>query len=205
LKHEHRVEGRPPAFASRAAAQRCHQRTAEHLEVDHRRKSLQRITRRAQLLISGRKIEETRLSNHRCLRCRAQALNHAQASNTMGFSRCPDFKKINAADRLYQFIREEKPHFRFRIRRSDLFKPYYVIPKMNNNRIIAQSGAFIAFGLEWRSDPSPEKGIWNYSIRIPKDCKGPIRDDLKLLGIHSGTIFPELGKAAAEIVHDLSS
>src|SRR5690606_37647573 len=46
-------------------------------------------TRRAQLLISGRKIEETRLSNHRCLRCRAQALNHAQASNTMGFSRCP--------------------------------------------------------------------------------------------------------------------
>src|SRR5690606_27160806 len=100
-----------------------------------------------------------------------------------------DFKKINAADRLYQFIREEKPHFRFRIRRSDLFKPYYVIPKMNNNRIIAQSGAFIAFGLEWRSDPSPEKGIWNYSIRIPKDCKGPIRVDLKLLRIDSRSIF----------------
>lgn len=116
-----------------------------------------------------------------------------------------DLKKIKAADRLYQFIREEKPHFRFRIIKSDLFKPVYVLPKMNNNRIIAQGGTFIAFGLNWKSDTSYERGIFNYFYRIPSLFKPIIREQLKMLGIHSGTIFPEIDRAAAEIVREFAS
>jgi len=54
--------------------ERCHQRSAERLG-----QALQRITRRAQLLVSGRKIKETGLHCDLCVRHRNEALNQAQA------------------------------------------------------------------------------------------------------------------------------
>jgi hypothetical protein len=57
------------------------------------------------------------------------------------------FNKNAVIQRLHQFIRSEKPYFLPIIDPIDLFKPYYVHPKMSNRRILAQSGAFILYGV----------------------------------------------------------
>lgn len=57
------------------------------------------------------------------------------------------FNKYDVIQRLHQFIRSEKPYFQPIINPIDLFVPYFVHPKMSNRRILAQSGAFILYGL----------------------------------------------------------
>ena len=113
-----------------------------------------------------------------------------------------EFHDLNAVDRLLQFIREEKPYFQPRIRREDLFKPHYVVPKLSNPRIIAQSGAFLAFGLDWRQGPSFKKGIYSFSFRVPADAKVKLRRELKMIGIDSKFVFPEIDKASKQIMAD---
>lgn len=112
-----------------------------------------------------------------------------------------DFHKLQPVDRLFQFIRAEKPHFQPRIRKEDLFRPYYVVPKNNNPRIIAQHGAFLAFGLSWE-DSHSQRDIRSYLFRIPAAAKPIIKGQLKLLGIDNGSLFPEIDRAAAQIIED---
>lgn len=113
-----------------------------------------------------------------------------------------DFSKLHPTDRLFQFIKEEKPHFQPRIKREDLFRPYYVVPKLNNARILAQNGAFLAFGLHWNDGSSDSKEIRLYSLRVPLNSKKTIRDELKILGVDSGSMFPEIDRAAAQIIEN---
>jgi hypothetical protein len=119
-----------------------------------------------------------------------------------------EFNKLPSIDRLIQFVKVEKPHFRPAIDRLDLFKPYYVVPKMNNRRIIAQSGAFIIHGLE-EAPPSgsrvrPVRTIQSDRIIVPQAAKAPIRRELEALGINESTLFPELDRAASYIVRRFS-
>ena len=70
---------------------------------------------------------------------------------------------------------------------------------MSNRRILAQSGAFIIYGL----DPF-KKAFFPYKIEetsflVPQKAKGPIRKALANLGINESTLFPEIDKAAARI------
>lgn len=101
--------------------------------------------------------------------------------------------------RLHQFIRSEKAYFLPIIHPVDLFKPYYVHPKMSNRRIVAQAGAFIIHGL------SPPRNIrFKYTIEetgfiIPEPRKSTLRAELDLLGINESTLFPEIDKAAERI------
>lgn len=112
----------------------------------------------------------------------------------------PSFNKIQAVDRLLQFIRAEKPSFRPRIRRLDLFSRVHVIPKMNNPRIVAQSGSFVVFGLNWRKIPNFRIPIRVQRLRVAAAAKGDIRRELANLGITESALFPELDKAASYIV-----
>jgi hypothetical protein len=71
---------------------------------------------------------------------------------------------------------------------------------MSNRRILAQSGAFILYGI------APFKKIifWPYKIEethllVPQRAKEPIRKALANLGINESTLFPEIDKAAARI------
>jgi len=113
-----------------------------------------------------------------------------------------NIRKFNESDvikRLHQFIRSEKTYFLPIIDPIDLFKPYYVHPKMSNRRILAQSGAFILYGIE-----PPETMFFPYAIEqtpfiVPKSEKGDIRLELERLGISESTLFPEIDKAAARI------
>ena len=110
------------------------------------------------------------------------------------------FMALNPAQRLYQFIREEKPHFRPEIQRDDLFRQYYVVAKQNNPRIIAQNGAFLAFGLRPDRASSFRDEISSYSLRIPAAKKITIKKELAIIGIHAGALFPEIDRAASQIV-----
>lgn len=119
-------------------------------------------------------------------------------------SKISDFMRLHPAQRLYQFIREEKPHFRPEIIKEDLFRQYYVVAKQNNARIIAQNGAFLAFGLKWDNASSFGNDIQAYSVRIPAAIKGPLKKELATLGIHAGALFPEIDRAAAQIIETYS-
>jgi len=109
------------------------------------------------------------------------------------------FNKNDVIKRLHQFIRSEKSYFLPIIDPIDLFKPYYVHPKMSNRRILAQSGAFILYGIQ-----PPETMFFPYPIEetrfiVPLDKKVIIREALESLGINESTLFPEIDKAAARI------
>ena len=109
------------------------------------------------------------------------------------------FNQNGVIKRLHQFIRSEKPYFLPIIDPIDLFKPYYVHPKMSNRRILAQSGAFILYGIN-----APKKMYFPDRIEpkpfiVPKDEKSTIRRALENIGINESTLFPEIDRAAARI------
>ena len=109
------------------------------------------------------------------------------------------FNKNAVIERLHQFIKSEKSYFLPIIDPIDLFKPYYVHPKMSNRRILAQSGAFILYGINppkkmYFPDPIDET-----PFTVPQDKKSTIRKSLENIGISESTLFPEIDKAAARI------
>ena len=109
------------------------------------------------------------------------------------------FNKSEVLERLHQFIRSEKPYFLPIVEPTDLFKPYYVHPKMSNRRILAQSGAFILYGIETSKKVFQPYPIEEEPFVIPLSEKKKIREALENLGINESTLFPEIDKAAARI------
>jgi hypothetical protein len=110
-----------------------------------------------------------------------------------------DFNKAPVIKRLHQFIRSEKGYFLPIIDPNDLYQPYYVHPKMSNRRILAQSGAFILYGIQ-----TTKRTFFPYPIEetpfiVPQRAKGSIRGSLESLGISESTLFPEIDKAANRI------
>jgi hypothetical protein len=113
-----------------------------------------------------------------------------------------NIKKFNenaVMKRLHQFIRSEKPYFLPIINPIDLFKPYYVHPKMSNRRILAQSGAFILYGIDPPKKMYFPNPIDETTFVVPQSQKSGIRLALERLGINESTLFPEIDKAAARI------
>jgi hypothetical protein len=113
-----------------------------------------------------------------------------------------NIKKLNESGvikRLHQFIRSEKPYFLPIIDPIDLFKPYYVHPKMSNRRILAQSGAFILYGIAAPKKVFLPNPIEETPFIVPQVEKSTIREALENIGINESTLFPEIDKAAARI------
>jgi hypothetical protein len=93
-------------------------------------------------------------------------------------------------------------------------KPIAVFPSRLNDRMIFQSSVFTLHGGKYyvegfesyyENDTIPEPitleeiNKTEYILqryRIPSECKGEIRRDLFKLGIHEGTLFPELDRQA---------
>jgi len=115
-----------------------------------------------------------------------------------------EFNKLQATDRLIQFIRSEKPSFRARVRHADLFSRVHVVPKMSNPRIVAQSGSFVVFGLDRTKLPSTSVTMELDRLRVDAGAKGAIRQELASLGVTESALFPELDKAASYIVRRMS-
>lgn len=111
-------------------------------------------------------------------------------------------------DRLHNYIRQEKPHFKERIDIRDFFRVFVVEPQQSFERIRAQSGAFLisAFHEQFEEEKILElnKDIpvyHHYKITVPANNKDEILDDLKFLNITSKVLFPGLDKAAEAIVN----
>lgn len=97
-------------------------------------------------------------------------------------------------------IRDEKPHFLSIISPYDFNRVIPVRVKLNNSRILKQSGAFLLFGMNGQKSSSaqvPNDWILNKStnatnFRITKNRKQAILKDLDALEINESTLFPEI-------------
>ena len=111
-----------------------------------------------------------------------------------------------AKERLLQLIRLERPYFPDWIDVRDLYRVFVVEPQQSIERIRTQSGAFLVSVFHDQFDARvAAKKIHNlpiydeYEIRIPKENKVDILDDLRRLGITRETLFPGLDESARAI------
>lgn len=110
-----------------------------------------------------------------------------------------EFNQQTPVDRLLQFIRVEKPHFRSGINAEHLRSALVVKPKLNNKRIISQSGAFLLCGLYVDLEGAPPDGIATERININGNKKSMIREELDRMAVNDSTMFPEIENAALYI------
>ena len=111
-----------------------------------------------------------------------------------------------AMNRLYQFIRLEKPSFQDRIDPIDLLRVIVVEPRRAFERIRAQSGAFLISAFHERFE---EKEIqkWtadlpiyhHYTLAVPNIHKERIGEDLATFNLTRETMFPGLDEAAKSV------
>jgi hypothetical protein len=123
-------------------------------------------------------------------------------SRVPGIKKKDEIERINGEpvyQRLHQFIRVEKPYFLPIVDPIDLFKPYYVHPKMSNRRILSQAGGFIIHGLRPSRRVKFAQVIRETRFIIPECAKSDLRGALELLGITESNLFPEIDKAAKRI------
>lgn len=117
----------------------------------------------------------------------------------------------NYFGKLLHNIREDKSYFDGIINPIDISKVISVRPKLNNPRIIKQSGAFLLFGIEdkflsksteykpmaildkdWILRGSTSKN----RIIIDHKSKNKIIKELHILGFNESTLFPEVDKVS---------
>lgn len=117
--------------------------------------------------------------------------------------------------KLLHNIKEDKSYFQPIIEPNDVGSVFAVIPKMDNPRIIRQSGAFLLFGIKEKDENNPIKPMadvpkeWivmgnkdkGKRILIDKSRKNQILKELDMLGINKSSIFPEI-ESIAESVKD---
>ena len=111
-----------------------------------------------------------------------------------------------AMNRLYQFIRLEKPSFQERINPIDLFRVIVVEPQKSFERIRAQSGAFLISPFHERFEGcnitglTPHLPIYHhYTLDVPECHKNGILEDLATLNISRETLLPGLDEAARAV------
>jgi hypothetical protein len=113
------------------------------------------------------------------------------------------FNAETTVRRLLHFIRGEKPAFEAEIEPAHLDGIYVVKPKMNNRRILAQEGAFLAFGLVQELPPAGLTDVQIDRVRIEVRNKGRIRSQLAQLSVNQRTLFPEIERAARYLTDEL--
>ena len=112
---------------------------------------------------------------------------------------------IQNFDNLIHEISEEKPHYLDISSKKNknkyqkyIMKIFPVKVKLNNNRILRQSGSFLIFGISNLHSKIKTIDFQNSDIIIEKEfiidknAKNRIRKSLNLLSINENTLFPEL-------------
>lgn len=96
-------------------------------------------------------------------------------------------------------IRDEKPHFSdayVKDNEEDIRKVFPVKVKLNNNRIVSQSGSFLIFGIKNLNSKMKPASLSKFNIDkeiiIPRALKGDIKDSLEKMAITEKSLFPEL-------------
>ena len=111
-----------------------------------------------------------------------------------------------AMNRLYQFIRLEKPSFQDRIDPIDLLRVIVVEPRRAFERIRAQSGAFLISAFHERFEEleiqkwTADLPIYHhYTLAVPNIHKERIGEDLATFNLTRETMFPGLDEAAKSV------
>jgi len=112
----------------------------------------------------------------------------------------PTPKKLNyrktSHKKFVHFIKEDKPYFQNLIKTSDLTRIVCIKSKLNNERIAAQTGAFLLFGIKSRMNEKSDCNYKIHRIRIDKNSKADLLKELDLVNINSRTIYPNLENTA---------
>ena len=87
---------------------------------------------------------------------------------------------------------------------SEATKVVCVMPKLNNDRIIRQYGAFFVFGMGRTKDCPAQFEDEPIKLRIKADCKKKILEELQILGIDDASLFPEIDKVMEQIKSEYS-
>ena len=118
--------------------------------------------------------------------------NLAKCPNSFSFSKDKKDLVFKIQQDLHNFNEND-------LKAGDLEFVYCVLPKLNNQRIIRQQGAFFIFGKgKNKKDPAklqPKPII----IKIKASSKKEILDDLQVFGIEEATLFPETDKIMKQI------
>jgi hypothetical protein len=109
-------------------------------------------------------------------------------------------KRSDVGERLLHFIKAEKPYFLPKINLSDLKSILAVRPKQTNQRILAQQGAFLIFGLRSILKDPNNFGIKIARTKVPASAKKKLLDELDSININASTLFPEIESAAKYIL-----
>lgn len=118
-------------------------------------------------------------------------------------SLCPkefDFKKPDDFEILIRGIKREKPNYRRRwLHEEDLKRVLCVLPKLNNDRIICQDGAFFIYGMGKSKEQAAHILNSYIEIDVKAKSKKSVLKELKLMGIDEATLFPETDKIMNQI------
>ena len=111
-----------------------------------------------------------------------------------------NFSNKDQRRRFVHNIESEKPYFLDDIKLTDLQQAVCVKPKLDNRRIIKQSGAFFLFGMgEQKTDSKLIRDEYRPEIKhinIPKASKLNLLKELETLSISKATLFPEIDHVA---------
>lgn len=104
---------------------------------------------------------------------------------------------------LIHYIRQEKSYFQPKIEINDLEKILCVKGRLNQDRIIAQSGSFLLFGLKEQLHNDGDHIYTIKRIRIPADQKSRILKELDMLKINSRTVYPSIESSSKYLKQQL--
>ena len=111
-----------------------------------------------------------------------------------------DFEFKKDKGRLVYDIQQDKPNFNGEYLKAEATqKVFCVKPKLNNERIVSQQGAFFIFGMGSSKNKPAQILDKPTKIRIKADCKKDILKDLQIFGINEATLFPETDKIMKQI------
>ncbi|HAS6258162.1 TPA: FRG domain-containing protein [Vibrio parahaemolyticus] len=112
-----------------------------------------------------------------------------------------DFSNPEDQERFLHSIQAEKPYFKPYIKEEHLHSVICVKPKLDNRRIVKQSGAFFLFGMGNRKTDAiriPEHFRPDVKhIAIPKGSKENLLKELATLSISEASLFPEIDNVAS--------
>lgn len=117
--------------------------------------------------------------------------------------------KLNPLDpvttQYLHYIQHEKPYFLQNFKTSDLKKVICVKAKKIHERIIAQSGSFLLFGLEAAINEKGDENFIINRIKIKPEHKADILKELDLLNINKRTIYPNIDNTSQYLKSKLES
>ncbi len=120
----------------------------------------------------------------------------------------PEFNETSSIQYLIHEIKEEKSYFQNLVNPKHLEDVFVVKVKLDNPRILHQSGAFLIFGIYAKKE-LPAEVSWDWVLNKTEKClhltipfneKDKILKDLSLIGINQSSLFPEIENQGQHLI-----